>query len=538
MKLNKKTTSLVLSLLISLISLVSTNVLAQSQFPASPLTIDNGSAPSGPGPAFDATYWRLDTTNGPVTGSGFTLSSDFNFACSGGINGFSVDGTTFSVDCLNNRIGIGTAAPGHVLDIQTGTLTAGIRALNVTSTLAASAATQWGTQVNITSAAAGTGSQIGFYTTLNPGFTGSSGNTRAIIAENTVAGTGTWSALALQSAVTDNANIGFDGSSSASTTGTNIGAQGISFGSAVSVGGMFAGGGYTTSQTSRLNALNIGSSSISLVAKNGASATERHVGAFGLALNGDTNVGGYFGLQSGTPTLTSAALMADNGATVSNIFVARDNGTAVFTIADGASVSMTGNMSQTVTSAGAGTASNTLTNATADGVAVFTTQDGTVNAKVISYGTAYSGGGTTLGLANAGISFFTGNGAGLLGVGVGPTTSVPLVLGTNNLGRMTFAGASGHVKITTAVPSSYISGTCTNETGTGDDTHGSVTADCTAQTLIVTFNSAYGTAPFCTVTPMNAAALGTVASYVTSTTALTLTVTAAAAGTWSFQCFE
>jgi uncharacterized repeat protein (TIGR01451 family) len=43
-------------------------------------------------------------------------------------------------------------------------------------------------------------------------------------------------------------------------------------------------------------------------------------------------VGGYFGIQTTTPTFTSAALMCDNGSTTSSILVARDNGTAVFTI--------------------------------------------------------------------------------------------------------------------------------------------------------------------------------------------------------------
>ena len=35
-------------------------------------------------------------------------------------NGFSVDGTTFSVDAANNRVGIGTASPSHALQINNG----------------------------------------------------------------------------------------------------------------------------------------------------------------------------------------------------------------------------------------------------------------------------------------------------------------------------------------------------------------------------------------------------------------------------------
>lgn len=46
-----------------------------------------------------------------------TLSQDTNFVTSGGVNGMSIDGTTFSVDGTNNRVGIGTASPGAKLDV-------------------------------------------------------------------------------------------------------------------------------------------------------------------------------------------------------------------------------------------------------------------------------------------------------------------------------------------------------------------------------------------------------------------------------------
>jgi trimeric autotransporter adhesin len=65
------------------------------------------------------------------------------------------------------------------------------------------------------------------------------------------------------------------------------------------------------------------------------------VGIYGAALRAHASaiqVGGYFTLLGSAPTLTSAALVADNGAETSPIFVARDNGTAVFTVADGGNV--------------------------------------------------------------------------------------------------------------------------------------------------------------------------------------------------------
>jgi len=46
-----------------------------------------------------------------------TLSQDTDFVISGGINGMSIDGTTFSVDGANNRVGIGTATPTTALSM-------------------------------------------------------------------------------------------------------------------------------------------------------------------------------------------------------------------------------------------------------------------------------------------------------------------------------------------------------------------------------------------------------------------------------------
>jgi hypothetical protein len=53
-----------------------------------------------------------------INSSTVTLSKDTNFAISGGTNGMSIDGTTFSVDGANNRVGIGTAGPSTRLEVQ------------------------------------------------------------------------------------------------------------------------------------------------------------------------------------------------------------------------------------------------------------------------------------------------------------------------------------------------------------------------------------------------------------------------------------
>ena len=60
-------------------------------------------------------------SNGNLTSSNagtWTFSNDTNFALTGGVNGLSIDGTTFSVDGTNNRIGLGIASPSYQLDIR------------------------------------------------------------------------------------------------------------------------------------------------------------------------------------------------------------------------------------------------------------------------------------------------------------------------------------------------------------------------------------------------------------------------------------
>lgn len=47
----------------------------------------------------------------------WTFADDTNFLLSGGVNGLSFDTSTFSVDAQNNRIGIGTTAPGTTLEV-------------------------------------------------------------------------------------------------------------------------------------------------------------------------------------------------------------------------------------------------------------------------------------------------------------------------------------------------------------------------------------------------------------------------------------
>ncbi len=54
-----------------------------------------------------------------VNAGTLTLANDLAVTLSGGTNGINFDSNTLSIDALNDRVGIGTAAPGYKMDIQT-----------------------------------------------------------------------------------------------------------------------------------------------------------------------------------------------------------------------------------------------------------------------------------------------------------------------------------------------------------------------------------------------------------------------------------
>ena len=83
-----------------------------------------------------------------------------------------------------------------------------------------------------------------------------------------------------------------------------------------------------------------------------AKDSAKNVGVFGTAENTGTSgihAGGYFALYNtaALPTIVSGALVANNAASTDPIFVGLDNGTPVFTIADGGAVTATGAISAT-----------------------------------------------------------------------------------------------------------------------------------------------------------------------------------------------
>lgn len=72
--------------------------------------------------SFNGTVTVGDASSDAVTvnSNTWTFANDTNFVLSGGVNGMSIDSTTFSVDGTNHRVGIGTASPGTKLEINYG----------------------------------------------------------------------------------------------------------------------------------------------------------------------------------------------------------------------------------------------------------------------------------------------------------------------------------------------------------------------------------------------------------------------------------
>lgn len=197
-----------------------------------------------------------------------------------------------------------------------------------------------------------TGTQAGLNVDLITGYTGSAQTAGGRLSNN-ASGTGVdpWSS--------GSANYGMEGACTGTTTGTNIACYGIGYGGDISYG--LFGYGY-----------------------NDVKASSTHIAVAGFALNTGSSskqIAGYFGLQAAAPTYASCALMCDNGSQTSNIFVARDNGTAVLTIADGGAVTLT---SSITTSISIVNATQTSVNASTSGTVKFAQpQQGTTYKVVI-----------------------------------------------------------------------------------------------------------------------------------------------------------
>lgn len=219
----------------------------------------------------------------------------------------------------NNTLGIGTASPTSKVRIIAGTLTASTKqyAMELTATMPTTYSyLPYGVFFNITSAGSQTNAsypQRAFQTTLGAGYTGGT-TTASMVATNAAAGTATGIVVSGNPL----GNFGILYATIANTTGNNYGAAGFTRLGNISIGGVFRTGYLTTNDN-----------------KNGA----KYIGCVGIARNdtasGSVSLGGYFGLNTTDPTFDNAALIADNSDAAYPIFIARDNGSAKWTIADG-----------------------------------------------------------------------------------------------------------------------------------------------------------------------------------------------------------
>ena len=231
------------------------------------------------------------------------------------------DNSEFFWNNTNKTLGLGTsAAPSSKMHVVAGTLAQTTKnyGLHVTATMPTTYAyLPIGVFFNITSAGTQTNAsfpQRGFQCTLAAGYTGGT-TTAAIVGTNAVAGTSTGIVVSGNPL----GNHGVLYATIGNTTGNNYGGAGFARLGNISIGLV----GRVGFQTANDN-------------KNGA----KYVGVLGIARNdtaaGSVSCGGYFGLdQSADPTFANCALMADNADAAYDIFVARDNGSVRWSIADG-----------------------------------------------------------------------------------------------------------------------------------------------------------------------------------------------------------
>ena len=214
------------------------------------------------------------------------------------------------VDASANAVGIGTATPSHVVDVQAGSVASGVRAFNVDAALNSNASAL-GAVLTFTGNASATTNQRGtalFYGGTGPATAGSA----AVQVWNYALGNSGTTPFADGGGV-----IGTWSKAIATSAGYNVGVQG----------------------EAAQGARNI---AVAGLANAGAAATGNDgIGVYGSAYAAASilGIGGYFSLYGPVTdsigTLTRTALLADNAAATAPIFLARDNGITTFTIDDG-----------------------------------------------------------------------------------------------------------------------------------------------------------------------------------------------------------
>lgn len=215
-------------------------------------------------------------------------------------------------------LGIGTNSITSKLQVVAGSVSASMPyGLYVTATIPASAGQSfYPVFFDITAGASSSNAQYAMYALLRDGYTGTNNAIAGVFQCN---GQSTNTGIVVSGSI--NGNSGFFGLTTRTTTGSNYGATGLAYGGDISIGGAFRAGFNTTTNN-----------------KNGA----KYIGVVGITRNdtaaNSTSTGGYFGLNTGNPTFENAALIADNADAAYPIFLARDNGSTIFQVADGGAV--------------------------------------------------------------------------------------------------------------------------------------------------------------------------------------------------------
>ena len=240
--------------------------------------------------------WALAAI-GVVALSGAALAADCNGKFQPGFVCANPTGAVASPQQTPNPV-LGSGSVGGSLSIVGDTLGAGAQALSVSATQPAIiAGGQDGVLFNITSAGSSSFPNRALRVIYNAGYSGSN-NSVAISANNNAAGTGS-------SISTPSGNFAVSLSATGTTTGANFG------------GAANASGGN----------LNVGLLGLASVAKNSGT----NIGGIFNALNTGTSpvqIGALATLNGAVPSV-SGALIADNGATSSPIFIGMVNGVNV-----------------------------------------------------------------------------------------------------------------------------------------------------------------------------------------------------------------
>lgn len=211
----------------------------------------------------------------------------------------------------SNKIGLFTATPDSFLNLV------------ATLPTSVSGGINYGAHISITPQATSSAPPLGLGIDLNAGYTG---------------GAGSYGFGATNASVSTANNPWVITSSNKG----DLGGYGFYTGSGVSNVGV---GGY-------FGAYHGGNSAGSLIGVMGQAnytantSAGYQLGVAGLALGSSVQVGGYFGLVASAPTLTSAALIADNGTVSAPIFLGRANGVTKFTL------DATGNITSTTLAGG------------------------------------------------------------------------------------------------------------------------------------------------------------------------------------------